>query len=146
MPVGRSAPSVSVVIPTWREKGVVGGAVRSATEEGADEVIVSDGGSDDGTADEAREAGARVVLGAKGRGPQLNAGASAARGDVLLFLHADTRLPRGGVARVRRLLADPAVVGGRFDVALDHDGLSFRLVEWGLNWRSHATGLFTGDH
>jgi rSAM/selenodomain-associated transferase 2 len=146
--VGRSglgAIVVSVVIPTWRERGVVGEAVRSAREAGADEVIVADGGSDDGTVEEARGEGAVIVLGSKGRGPQMNAGAATARGDAFLFLHADTRLPHGAIDPVRRALRDSTIVGGRFDVRLDGPGFWLRLVEGMMNFRSRVTGLSTGD-
>src|SRR5207244_2216714 len=83
------------------ERGTVGDAVRSAVAAGAADVVVADGGSDDGTVEEARTAGATVVIAPRGRGPQMNAGAAAVRGDGLLFLHADTRLPEGAIDRGR---------------------------------------------
>jgi rSAM/selenodomain-associated transferase 2 len=78
--------------------------------------VVVDGGSGDGTADLARAAGARVLTAPRGRGPQLNAGAAAARGDVLLFLHADVTLPADAPAWVARALADPRAVAGAFRI------------------------------
>jgi rSAM/selenodomain-associated transferase 2 len=80
----------------------------------ADEVIVVDGRSGDGTPFHARAAGAKVIATAKGRGIQLHAGARAARGDVLLFLHADARLPATAREAILQALADPAVIGGNF--------------------------------
>ncbi|MEE9277864.1 MAG: TIGR04283 family arsenosugar biosynthesis glycosyltransferase [Dehalococcoidia bacterium] len=107
---------LSVVIPTLSEAETVAGAVASALAAGADEVIVADGGSSDGTAQIAAQAGARVVQGPRGRGLQLNAGARVASGDALCFLHADVRLsPRAGAA-IRDALQDRAVVGGNFRV------------------------------
>ena len=108
--------SVSVVIPTWQEATTIEGAITSARRAGADEVIVSDGGSPDGTADLARAAGARVVEGAQGRGPQLNAGAAVAMSDVLWFVHADARVGPGGADAIRAALGDPRVVGGNFRI------------------------------
>lgn len=107
---------VSVVIPTWQEAATIEGAIASARRAGADELIVSDGGSPDGTAGLARSAGAQVVEGAQGRGPQLNAGAALATGDVLWFVHADARIPPGGADAIRVALADPGVVGGNFRI------------------------------
>ena len=83
---------LSVIIPTHNEQAAIAAAVASAQEGGAAEVIVADGGSTDRTCQIARSVGAEVVTGANGRGPQQNAGAAAATGDVVLFLHADCRL------------------------------------------------------
>lgn len=107
---------ISFVIPTLEEERAVGGAVRSAWEAGADEVIVADGGSRDGTAREAKRQGARVVRSVPGRGRQLNVGAQAAGGDVLCFLHADARLAPGAANAIREALRDERVVGGNFRI------------------------------
>ena len=107
---------LSVIIPTLNEAPNIAGAIASARAAGAGEVIVADGGSRDATAAAAQAAGARLVTGERGRGPQLNLGAAHAAGDVLCFLHADVRLhPRAGDA-MRLALADPLLVGGNFRV------------------------------
>lgn len=121
---------ISVIIPTWQEGPNIAGAIWSARRAGADEVIVSDGGSTDDTVAKAERAGARVVQGAQGRGPQLNAGAAIATGDVLWFVHADTRLPAQGGDEIRDSLRDPKVVGG-----------NFRLV-FGTSRTGHGIGAF----
>ena len=85
---------LSVVIPALDEADRIGDAVASARAEGV-EVLVVDGGSRDGTPERARQAGAEVLQSPPGRARQLGVGASSARGDVVLFLHADSTLPSG---------------------------------------------------
>jgi rSAM/selenodomain-associated transferase 2 len=110
------------------------------------EVIVVDGGSRDGSvAIAARTAGVRVVESARGRARQMNAGAAAASGDALLFLHADTCLPEGAAQAVLAALADPAVAYGRFDVRFDSRRPAFWLIARLMNTRSRLTGICTGD-
>jgi rSAM/selenodomain-associated transferase 2 len=110
------------------------------------EVIVVDGGSADRTTVVARAwPHARYLASERGRARQMNAGARAARGDVLLFLHADTLLPAGAAAAIARALADPAVVGGRFDASFASPHPAFRLIATFMNWRSRLTGIATGD-
>jgi rSAM/selenodomain-associated transferase 2 len=110
------------------------------------EIIVVDGGSRDGTPDVVRgHAGGRLLEGARGRARQMNAGARSAGGDVLLFLHADTRLPDGAPGVIAAALADPAVVGGRFDVRFDSRRRVLEMVAWFMNARSRATSICTGD-
>jgi rSAM/selenodomain-associated transferase 2 len=110
------------------------------------EIIVADGGSRDGTADVATSrAGVQLVEGAQGRARQMNAGARRASGDVLLFLHADTRLPDGAAGAIAAALADPGVVGGRFDVRFDSGRRLLAIVAWLMNARSRATSICTGD-
>jgi len=110
------------------------------------EVIVVDGGSRDGTADVVgRHPGARLLASERGRARQMNAGARAAAGDVLLFLHADTWLPEGAAAAIEDAVADTEVAGGRFDVRFDSPRPVFRLVAAFMNARSRASGICTGD-
>lgn len=110
------------------------------------EVIVVDGGSTDGSAEAARALGwPRVLAAPRGRGRQMNAGAAAAAGETLLFLHADTSLPPGALEEIGGALADPQVVGGRFDVRLDNPRPIYRAVELLMNLRSRWTGIWTGD-
>jgi rSAM/selenodomain-associated transferase 2/rSAM/selenodomain-associated transferase 1 len=147
--LGRLRPvRLSVVIPTWNEAARIAHAVRAARAlDGVDEVVVSDGGSPDGTARIAETAGARVVTGAKGRGAQLDAGAAAADGEVLWFVHADCRLPPDGAREIERVLAAPDVVGGAFKLwTLPDDG-----PWWSAPWlhiadlRSRVTRYPYGD-
>ncbi|MEE8338364.1 MAG: TIGR04283 family arsenosugar biosynthesis glycosyltransferase [Dehalococcoidia bacterium] len=116
VPPPSARPRVSVVIPVLAEQATIAEAVSNAFAAGADEVIVADGGSADRTVELAQAAGARVVQAARGRGTQQNAGAAEASGDLLCFLHADVRLPRGAVDAMRVALADRSVAGGNFRV------------------------------
>ena len=109
------------------------------------EIIVADGGSRDGTVQIARSAGVKVISGPAGRASQMNAGARAACGEILLFLHADTLLPGGFDAMVVRELAREGVVAGAFPLKIDGTGASLRWVEKGVNWRSRFLCLPYGD-
>ena len=138
---------LSIVIPVLNEAATLErllpylGAVCPEAE-----VIVADGGSSDGSAAvPPRFPGVRLVMSRRGRACQMNVGASAATGDVLLFLHADTRLPAGASAAIGEALQDPRVVGGRFDVRLASERLLLRVVGGMMNFRSRLTGISTGD-
>jgi rSAM/selenodomain-associated transferase 2 len=137
-----------VVLIALNEAGLIESALRRLrAAQHADpslEVIVSDGGSTDGTDSVARRF-AQVVVAPGGRAAGLNAGAARAGGDVLLFLHADTVLPPDAFALVRQALAEPGVVGGRFRVALDNPALPFRVIAFWINLRDRLLGGFTGD-
>ena len=109
------------------------------------EVIVADGGSQDRTVAVATTAGARVIRAPLGRGSQQNAGARAAQGQVLLFLHADTKLPEGFAAHIRETLAQPGIVAGAFRFAIGAEGWRFRVLEHCANWRAGWLGLPYGD-
>jgi rSAM/selenodomain-associated transferase 2 len=141
------ARSLSIVIPALDEAAnlarVLPGLV---AREPAAEVLVVDGGSaDDSRAAVARVPSVRWLSGPRGRARQMNAGARAARGDILLFLHADTVLPEGAGAAIVAALADAGTVGGRFDVRLDSRRPLLALVGWLMNRRSRLTGICTGD-
>lgn len=135
---------LSVVIPALDEAAEIVGAVESATAPGV-EILVADGGSGDDTRERASAAGARVVVSPPGRSRQLEFGARAALGDVLLFLHADTRLPPGFASAVDAALADERVVGGAFRLRFDRPSAALRLVEWGVRLRVALFRLPYGD-
>ena len=134
---------ISVVIPTLDSAKTVGAAIRSAPP-GA-EVIVADGGSRDDTAGEAERAGARVLATARGRAAQLNGGAHAARGDILMFLHADCRLPEDAAGQIGAVLGRLGVVGGWFPLRIDGAGVLLRLGARGSNRRARWLALPYGD-
>jgi rSAM/selenodomain-associated transferase 2 len=115
--------SIAVVIPTLNEAATLGALLGDLLgEEGDFSINVADGGSGDGTREVARRfPGIAWVRAPRGRAAQMNAGAAASRGDILLFLHADSRLPPDAFGRIRAALADPAVAAGSFCLGFDHD-------------------------
>jgi len=123
---------------------VIGDAVTRA-HAFSDEVVVADGSSPDDTVARARAAGARVVVAPKGRGAQLDAGARAAEGDVLLFLHADAVLEPGAREAIARALADPAVVGGNFRLVFDGAKTAARLFGLANDVRRRLFAVYYGD-
>lgn len=139
------AREISVVVPTLDEEATIRTTVERALAASVGEVVVADGGSTDGTRELAEAAGARVVLSAPGRGRQQNAGARAARGNVLLFLHADTTLPSDFPRRVFEALREPRTAAGAFRFRLDADGWRMRWVEGMVAARCKLFGMPYGD-
>jgi rSAM/selenodomain-associated transferase 2 len=146
------SPQVSVVIPALDEEAALPETIRSCREAGPCEVIVADGGSRDGTVEAARGLADAVVSAPRGRAPQMNAGAESARGEVLLFLHADTLLPAGCIPAILYALRDGRVAGGAFRVALSpsrvagaYDRTMLALTGCMINLRSSLTRTYTGD-
>ena len=137
--------AISVVVPTLDEASSLAQTLIAARRSGAGEIVVVDGGSRDATREVAAPLADAVVVAARGRAAQMNAGAAAARGDVLLFLHADTRLPDGFADAVAQALAPPDVVGGFFAVELDAPGWRYRMIGRLISARSRRTGGATGD-
>ncbi|MEE8333301.1 MAG: TIGR04283 family arsenosugar biosynthesis glycosyltransferase [Alphaproteobacteria bacterium] len=137
---------ISVIIPTLNEALSLPGLLEAlAGETASHEVIVVDGGSTDGTGDIARGAGAQLIAAPRGRGAQLAAGVAAARGEVLFFLHADTRLNAGALAAIScALLRHPAVIGGNFRLLFDGDDDFSRWLD-GFYERIRARGIYYGD-
>jgi len=141
------APRLSIVIPTLNERETIGAALAALQplRERGCEVIVVDGGSADGTADLARPLADAVLSSQPGRARQQNAGAAAASGETLLFLHADTRLPEGAEVLVEDGLRRAGRGWGRFDVRLSGRHPMLRVIGWMMNLRSRLTGIATGD-
>jgi rSAM/selenodomain-associated transferase 2 len=141
---------ISVVMPVLNEAAGIADALAALAplRAAGHELIVADGGSHDGTAERAAAGADRVLAAPRGRARQMNAGAAAARGEVLLFLHADTRLPPGADVQVQQALADGAH-WGRFDVRIEGDARGrsewFPLIAALINLRSRLSGIATGD-
>ena len=138
---------LSIVIPTLNEAARLPATLAALAGGPETEIVVSDGGSQDGTGTLAQEAGATIVSGNRGRGAQLAAGAGAATGDWLLFLHADTRLGAGWRAAADAFIADPGnrqrAGYGRF--RLDDPHPRARTLEARVAWRCRRFGLPFGD-
>lgn len=137
--------TISVVIPTLDEEAAIAGAIESVRSEGECEIVVADGGSTDRTLEIAERLAHRVLSCPKGRGVQLNAGADASTGEILIFMHADSRLPEGAFRLVRAALQEDGVSAGAFDLRVGHDASWARVVEALANLRSRLTRVPFGD-
>jgi rSAM/selenodomain-associated transferase 2 len=138
---------LSVIIPVLNEHAEIARnlpALHWLRQQGH-EVIVVDGGSWDHSAAAATPFADKVLVSAQGRARQMNSGAEQAGGDVLLFLHIDTRLPKDTVLLLQQKMGSDREMWGRFDVRLSGERLLFRIIENLMNWRSRITGIATGD-
>lgn len=144
-PAAGQAGLISVIIPTLNEEANIAACLAEVHRAPEVEVIVADGGSGDATVQAATRAGARVIAAPRGRARQMNAGAAASRGDILLFLHADTLLPPGWDQQARRMLARPGAVAGAFTFRLDHRPAGLRFIELTVAWRCRLAGMPYGD-
>lgn len=136
---------ISVVVPAHNEAASIERVLQAVLAARPYECIVVDGGSEDGTAETARREGARVLRAARSRGAQLATGARQARGDTLLFLHADTEPPPTYPRDVAAALAGPGVVAGAFRLRIDAPHRSLRVIERLVHLRSRFLQMPYGD-
>lgn len=140
------APTLSIIIPVLNEAAGIVDLLQSLQgfrSHGA-EIIVADGGSGDATVQLALPLTDQVMTAPQGRASQMNAGAALARAPLLLFLHADTRLPDGALPLVAQAIAQGAL-WGRFDVVISGSTNGLGLIGTMMNWRSRLSGIATGD-
>ncbi len=142
---GEYPDHISVIIPTLEEAGNLPALLEDVGRAQAVEVIVVDGGSRDDTVAQARRMDARVITGPPGRALQMNRGAAVARGRILFFVHADSRLPRGFDDLIRRALERRGAVAGAFTLRIDAPGMRLRFVEYWANLRSRYLEMPYGD-
>ncbi len=141
-----TVPALSVIIPSWNEESSIAALIGDvAALRSTHEIVVVDGGSSDETVRIAGEAGARTLVMRRGRGQQLAAGAAAASGSVLCFLHADLRLPSASRRALDLVVDGGATRACAFRLRIDAQGVAYRMVEIGANVRSRLLGLPYGD-
>ncbi len=140
-----NVPRLSIIIPAIDESESLAATLPglASLRRAGHEVVVVDGGSRDDTTTRARPLADRVLTTGRGRARQMNAGAAAAAGDVLVFLHADSVLPANAAEAIANALTISC--WGRFDVRLRAHEWPFRVIETFMNVRSRATGIATGD-
>ena len=146
---------ISVIIPTLNEELTIMATLAHTAALGFDELIVVDGGSLDQTpvlvesyrrrTQSQAQSPVRLVTAPCGRARQMNEGAKASGGEILLFLHADTQLPDDAKTMIQTTLANQGIVGGRFDVRFDHPSKWGIISSRMMNWRSRLSGIATGD-
>ena len=140
------ADALSIIVPMLNEHESIAatlGALRAGAPQA--QIIVVDGGSVDGSAAIARDRCDLLLQAPRGRAIQLNAGAAKAAGELLAFVHADTLVPASFAPDIQAAMRNPAVAGGRFDLALDDPALPYRLIGWLISLRSRLSRTATGD-
>jgi rSAM/selenodomain-associated transferase 2 len=145
MSTDQKTSNISIIIPTRNEADSIGRLLPELLAISGVELLVVDGGSTDNTADIAKSYGVQVLSISPGKATQMNAGAEAAHGDILLFLHSDTKLAPGFVEQVRSALNQPGVSAGAFKLSIDGQGFGLRVIEWLVNFRSNALQMPYGD-
>jgi rSAM/selenodomain-associated transferase 2 len=136
---------ISVIIPVLNEEKNIAATLTELQHLKPDEMILVDGGSSEGSREVCQKFGVEFYPSPLGRARQMNFGAQRANGDVLLFLHADTRLPPSAFDDIRAALRDRQVLGGRFDLQLDNPRPMLKLVGFMISLRSRLSKVGTGD-
>ena len=149
------AMTISVIIPTLNEERTIMATLAHTAALGFDELIVVDGGSSDGTpalvesyrlsTQSSALSPVQWLTAPRGRASQMNKGAKASGSEILLFLHADTKLPDDAKTMIETTLADQGIMGGRFDIRFDRPSMWGTIIGRMMNWRSRLSGIATGD-
>jgi rSAM/selenodomain-associated transferase 2 len=136
---------ISVIVPVFNEEKSIAATLMELQCLNPEEMILVDGGSSDGTPEICQRFGVELYRSRPGRARQMNFGAQRASGDVLLFLHADSRLPPSAFDDIRAGLQDQKILGGRFDLQLDNPRPLFKLIGFMISLRSRLSKVGTGD-
>ena len=136
---------VSIIVPTLNEELVLEKTLTQFQQLSPHELIVSDGGSDDGTRNIAGRFSHRVITGSASRALQMNVGADEATGDILLFLHADSRIEPESYRKMLECMENPKWIGGAFTLCIESGKWSLKLIALLANIRSKYFGLAYGD-
>ena len=147
-----STMTIGVIIPTLNEESTLSKTLSSLTSLQLNELMIVDGGSQDRTRNLAESyiqenysQSGQVISAPQGRARQMNVGGLSAKSDVLIFLHADTRLPSNARQVIETVMDDGNYVGGRFDVQFETDQGYAWMISRMMNWRSRWSRIFTGD-
>ena len=141
-------PSISIIIPVLHEAPIINGLIGHLMRlpfDGKLEILVVDGAPSGDSLQAIQAAQVKKIFADQGRGIQMNTGARKASGDILLFLHADTRLPPNGLVHVAKALDGSSAVGGAFDLSIDSPRPCFRWIEKTASLRSRITRIPYGD-
>lgn len=137
--------SISIVIPVLNEAQTIAQTISTAQTATDTEIIVVDAGSNDGTVELVQSLNVQLITTFPGRATQMNQGATKARGNILIFLHADTILPPGFDSLIREALIKPNTIAGAFELGIRGKTASLRIVEKIVNWRSYYLQMPYGD-
>jgi rSAM/selenodomain-associated transferase 2 len=141
----KSHLKVSVIIPTFNESTVLCETLTRLRQNQPFEIIIGDGGSQDDTIDIARQCEVTVIPSPCGRAAQMNAAAREAKGDLLLFLHADSYLDPKGYQKMVETMASECYLGGAFSLRIDSPLPALKRISRWANWRSRYLNLVYGD-
>lgn len=137
--------NISIIIPVLNEERTIAATIAVLEKLAPHEIIVVDGGSTDRTTQICRQFDVKTMAFSRGRAQQMNYGARHASGEVLLFLHADTRLPDSALRDIAMALRGPDCLGGRFDVELEGEHWMLKVISAMINTRSRLSKIGTGD-
>jgi len=144
----KNKPTFSIIIPVLNEARTINSLIEhlhTLHSNGICEIIVVDGSPEQNTVRAIKYNDIIAISAPKGRGRQMNAGAAIARGDTLIFLHADTQLPHNALNSIDQFLEENKFVGGAFDLGIKSHKLSLKIIAFGANFRTHFTHIPYGD-